>query len=219
MLLPRMWYLCPQSLLADGSSMATCKKWIQGPHIHSPLSGHVSLCLNHRCPNLLSRSSCSPNESLAAGPLYKTDKQKGSLAEVREERRVPILLGLPVPSVAPPGTCRDIQSAQPYLCPFSNRFSFSSVAPPSPILRQGFHAPALPISQCHTLSAVTDLGKTRDLSWSRVQRWNSSQEHQTRSLLSVLGLLGWLSGRQNLWASTGESLPDIAKSEDSRPKS
>lgn len=82
---------CPQSLLAAGSSMVTCKKWVQGPHIHSPLSGHVSLCLYHRCPNSLSRSSCSPNKILAAGPRYKTDKQEGNLAEVREESRVPQL--------------------------------------------------------------------------------------------------------------------------------
>ena len=108
---------CPQSLLAAGSSMVTCKKWVQGPHIHSSLSGHVSLCLYHRCPNSLSRSSCSPNKILAAGPRYKTDKQEGNLAEVREESRVPAPLGSPAPSVPHQAPPEISGSACPYSCP------------------------------------------------------------------------------------------------------
>lgn len=164
-----MWYLCPQSLLAPGSSMAPCKKWIQGPHIYSPLSGHVSLCLNHRRPNSLSSSSCSPNEILAAGPLYKTDKQEGNLAEVGEENRVPILLGLPVPSVASqapaeiPSFCLAI--LVPSLVTDSDFLLWTH--PHSLSDRNSMH-PTLPVSQCHSLFAVTGLGKTHDLGWSRV---------------------------------------------------
>lgn len=164
-----MWYLCPQSLLATGSSMAPCKKWIQGPHIHSPLSGHVSLCLNHRRPNSLSSSSCSPNEILAAGPLYKTDKQEGNLAKVGEESRVPILLGLPVPSVAPQAPAEISSSCPAILVPsFVTDSDFPLWTHPHPFSDRDSMHPTLPISQCHTLSAVIGLGKTRDLGWSRV---------------------------------------------------
>lgn len=192
-----MWYLCPQSLLADGSSMATCKKWIQGPHIHSPLSGHVSLCLNHRCPNLLSRSSCSPNESLAAGPLYKTDKQKGSLAEVREERRVPILLGLPVPSVAPQAPAEISSFCPAILVPFLVTDSHFPLWPhPHPFSdRDSMHQP------CQSASATLCL---QWLIWERHVTWvgpGSSAGTLPRSIkqevcsLSWGCLAGWAEGR------------------------
>ena len=140
-----------------------------GPSHLQPLSGHVSLCLNHRRPNSLSSSSCSPNEILAAGPLYKTDKQEGNLAEVGEENRVPILLGLPVPSVAPrapaeiPSFCLAI--LVPSLVTDSDFLLWTH--PHSLSDRNSMH-PTLPVSQCHSLFAVTGLGKTRDLGWSRV---------------------------------------------------
>lgn len=214
----RMWHLCPQSLLAlVPSNNGPLQKVDSGPHIYSPLSLDMFPCLNHRRPNSLSSSSCSPNEILAAGPLYKTDKQEGNLAEVGEENRVPIL-GLPVPSVAS-GTCRDTLVSKPghTSALFGNRLWFSLCGPTLTHSQTGIPCTYL-ASQPVPQSVCSDwLGKD---TWPGLVQGLELElflgaSNKKSALCS--GLLGWLSGRQNLWVSTGEP-SNIAKSEDGRLK-
>ena len=88
-----------------------------GPSHLQPLSGHVSLCLNHRRPNSLSSSSCSPNEILAAGPLYKTDNRKVIWPKSGRRTGSPYSLACLFPVWPPRHLQRYLVSAWPYACP------------------------------------------------------------------------------------------------------
>lgn len=163
-------------LPAARSSTASRKKWVQGPHAHSLLSGpasfdHLRSVLTHVALYPVSQTHLFRRHNLSRRPCTENRQESDPIRLGQgKESRFPSPLGPLAPSVVPQAPVqRSVLCVLICMSPLSgNSTCFFPGTPLDPFSDRDSIHQICPISRRHIPATVIGSGRTCDSGWSRV---------------------------------------------------